>query len=187
MIYKSRQRAIIALIVIIVVVLDRITKQIIVHSLEYNDIIRVGGGKLLWIMHVRNPGMAFGMEFFPPWFLAVIAAIASILIGWYIFFRMDVHYSQSIPLALIMGGALGNLADRFIYGQVIDFLSVDFPDFIMTRFPVFNVADSAISVGVTLMVILTFFIRKDEDETTQIDVQENDESCMDDEKTGIIQ
>jgi signal peptidase II len=60
---------------------------------------------------------------------------------------------------LILGGALGNLIDRVLFGPVTDFFSMDFPDFIMERFPVFNIADSSIFIGVVLMIIDMLFIK----------------------------
>jgi signal peptidase II len=66
-----------------------------------------------------------------------------------------------LSLALILGGALGNLFDRVRFGYVTDFFDFDFPDFIMTRWPVFNIADSAVTTGVTLWcVYLVFFAKK---------------------------
>jgi len=56
-----------------------------------------------------------------------------------------------------MGGAIGNTIDRLLYGYVIDFIDVDLPDWLMERWPVFNVADSAVSVGVTLLLIVMLF------------------------------
>jgi len=55
-----------------------------------------------------------------------------------------------LALALILGGAVGNLIDRLLFGRVTDFFDFDFPNFIITRWPVFNIADSAVTIGVTL-------------------------------------
>ena len=60
---------------------------------------------------------------------------------------------------MVLGGALGNLIDRVLFGPVTDFFSMDFPDFIMERFPVFNIADSSIFIGVVLLIIDMLFIK----------------------------
>ena len=71
---------------------------------------------------------------------------------------------QRLALALILGGAFGNGIDRIRYGQVVDFVDCEFPDFIMQRFAVFNVADSGITVGVALLLLLSFTRNKHADD-----------------------
>ncbi|MDD2361314.1 MAG: signal peptidase II, partial [Syntrophaceticus schinkii] len=66
---------------------------------------------------------------------------------------------QVIAFGLVMGGAWGNLIDRVLYGGVTDFINVDFPDFIMERFTIFNIADSAIFIAVTLLIIDMLFVK----------------------------
>lgn len=66
-------------------------------------------------------------------------------------------FCQKILLGSIMGGAIGNTIDRLFLGHVVDFIDVDLPDWMMERWPVFNIADSAVSVGVTLLIITLLF------------------------------
>jgi signal peptidase II len=144
-------------IVLVIVVSDQITKSLATQYLQAAGIVKPFGNDTLWLVYVLNPGLAFGLQFLPPFALKLISTIAAIGLGYFLYTRSTQSLSQNIPLSLIMGGAIGNLIDRVRLGEVIDFISVDTPDFMMERFPVFNIADSAVSVGVTLLFIASFF------------------------------
>jgi signal peptidase II len=110
------------------------------------------------LTYVRNSGAAFGMlsrrdpEFLRLFFLSVTGAALLIVV----FYYSRIPWSQRLTLCglgLIMGGALGNGIDRYTIGQVIDFLDVYFGDY---HWPAFNVADSAICIGVGLLLIDSF-------------------------------
>ena len=139
------------------VILDQITKALVRSSIGAGDIIKPFGNDFLWLIHIQNPGLAFGMTFLSPLILATISGIAAVALGWYIYTNPNLSIWQSLPLSLILAGAVGNMFDRVIYRQVTDFISVDLPDFLMDRFFVFNVADSCVSVGVTFLLIASFF------------------------------
>jgi signal peptidase II len=64
---------------------------------------------------------------------------------------------EKFSYSLIIGGAIGNLIDRLAFGSVTDFFDVDFPDFLMERWPVFNIADSSIVIAITILLIYTIF------------------------------
>lgn len=103
---------------------------------------------------LHNPGAAFGILADQPgwqrWFLAIIAtAVSGMLVVWIAQTPREQRWLP-IALALILGGALGNLFDRLVYGYVIDFISVHYSG---RFFPAFNVADSAISVGAVMMIV----------------------------------
>jgi signal peptidase II len=143
-------------IVLGIVILDQATKLLVVRGMYLGQIIKLFKGNLIWLVHVRNPGLAFGLTFIPPWLLMVIAFVAATGLGYYLYKHSALPFIQGLPLAIIMAGALGNLIDRIAVGEVVDFISIDTPDFLMTRFPVFNVADSAISIGAALLIIWSF-------------------------------
>jgi signal peptidase II len=127
-------------------------------------------GDLVRITFVENPGMAFGISFGAgKIFLSLFSIVASVALAWYLS-RLDTsHFGVRLALALIFSGATGNLIDRvfygvfygespLFYGKVVDFVDVDIPDFTLfgvayTRFWVFNVADSCVSVGMALMIL----------------------------------
>jgi signal peptidase II len=134
--------------------LDQITKLIIVRSLTLGQTIPVIPG-FFNIVYVLNPGAAFGfLANLPdgvrnPFFI-LISVGAAVLIVAYHARHLRSQILSSLALGLILGGAIGNLIDRLGFGMVVDFL-----DFYLERYhwPAFNVADSAISVGVGLMVL----------------------------------
>jgi len=107
-------------------------------------------GELVRFTYVRNSGVAFGLGAgLPfPYYLFSIAAVVAILV---LFVRGRVHgLGRQLALALILGGALGNLVDRLSTGLVVDFIDVGFGRW---HWPVFNVADSAVSIGVVLFAL----------------------------------
>jgi len=127
--------------------------------------IPVLGRDFFRLTHVENTGVAFGVQAFGMWFLIVFNAVASAMLVYVLLKSQKAgpgRYPRLVEyaLALILGGALGNLIDRAVFFRVTDFLDFDFPDFIMERWPVFNVADSAVTIGVTLWCVYLVFFSK---------------------------
>ncbi len=149
------------LISAVIVVLDQITKWMVKSWMYLYESIPLIGDSVR-LTFVENPGMAFGVRFFHDhaflgrWFFTIVSFGASIALIWYIHKMRYERGPYRAALGLILGGAVGNLIDRFLYGRVVDFMDVDIPDMLgMQRWPVFNVADSAVVCG---MVIITFMI-----------------------------
>ncbi len=138
------------LITPLVVLLDQFTKYLVnSHLAPYASVTLVEN--FIHLSHVRNPGGAFGvLSWVHPNFFVVIAGLA---IGVVFIFFWSLGRGQRLPataLSLILGGAVGNLADRVRLGSVVDFIDVHWHSL---RWPAFNVADAAITVGVFLLVI----------------------------------
>lgn len=161
-----RNRLLYLLISVSITVIDQITKFIIRSKLISGEIIRPFDNDLVWLVLVMNPGSAFGMRFLPPVIISIINIAAIIGISIYLYRNSNIKFFQGIPFALIIGGAIGNLIDRLTLGAVVDFLSIDLPDWLMFRWPSFNVADSAVSTGVILLLIGTFFFKDDSKEVS---------------------
>ena len=142
----------------LLILLDQWTKYLIHTRMRLYEVIPMIEG-FFNITYVRNTGAAFGMLanadplFRKPFFILVpLVALVSILL---LLKRLPAFQLRTnLPLILILSGALGNLIDRIIYGFVVDFLS--FYHESLGQFPAFNVADSAISVGVALLMIEMF-------------------------------
>lgn len=147
---------------IVVFVVDQLSKWVAVMQL--------GGGRrvVIWenffdLVLVYNVGAAFGMfqNLAPVWRQTILGGVA---LGAVVFIAVTLKHTGSlwviVGLALIMGGALGNLVDRIRLGKVVDFLHAHWHSH---SFPVFNLADSAISVGVA-MLLLDYFLNKDDQE-----------------------
>ncbi len=142
------------LIVVGIVVADQITKALVKAQLPLHESITVIPG-FFDLTHVRNTGAAFGMlnsvDFaYKP---AVMIAVAVIALGAVASYALSLPASQRVArfgLALILGGAIGNLIDRATMGFVLDFVDVYWRG---VHFWAFNVADAAITVGVVLMLL----------------------------------
>ena len=128
-------------------------------------------GDFFRLTFIENPGMAFGLNpgiSFKIW-ITIFSLLASICIVFYLFIIKSEKFSLRFSLALILGGAIGNLIDRIFYGvfydyaplfygKVVDFLDVDFFHFTLfgktfDRWPIFNIADAAVSIGVLILLI----------------------------------
>lgn len=141
-----------------VILFDQISKYVIKLNLDIHDSITVFE-KFFNITHILNPGGAFG--FFASqspevrrFFFLFISSVVTLFILWFYKKCAADFIFLSTGLALIFGGAIGNLIDRFRYGKVLDFL-----DFYIgsVHWPAFNIADSAISVGMGILVYHIIF------------------------------
>ena len=134
-----------------VFVLDRVTKSLVTAEIPYGTEVAVIG-HLVGITNVRNSGAAFGFAPAGAGFFLVASVVVAIGLVIYVA-RSPSNLWNDAVLGMILGGTLGNGYDRIMHGTVTDFINVHF-------WPVFNVADSAISIGV-VGLIAGYFIRKD--------------------------
>lgn len=135
------------LVSLAVIALDQFTKHLIVTHVGPYEVIEVTS--FFNIVHVRNTGSAFSMlKGLSPVFFILIASLAILFIAGLIVRDKD----NRLIYSLLLGGAAGNLIDRVRYGSVVDFL-----DFFLGSFhwPAFNVADSALTVGVAALLVTT--------------------------------
>ena len=151
---QPRKVGLLAAIASVIVILDLLSKIIIVATIDPNRPVKVLGG-LVYLSLIRNSGAAFSMATGYTWILALVAIGVVVVI-----IRMAPRLRSTpwaISLGLVLGGAIGNLIDRlfrapgFLQGHVVDFVSVFGPN--AEYFPVFNVADSAITIGGISLVI----------------------------------
>jgi len=164
-----------------IVLLDQVTKLLVKgasfpflgiswEGMRYGFSIPIIGD-FFRLTYIENPGMAFGINVGGKPVFSFISLVASVAIILYL------HKSRSEPLgfrlslAMILGGAVGNMIDRIFYGvfygesplfygKVVDFLDIDFPDldlfgYQLNRWPVFNVADASVTIGVILLLFLS--------------------------------
>ena len=125
-------------------------------------------GDFVRLTYIENPGMAFGIDIGGKLFFSLFSILASIGILIYLYRSRNEHIAFRIALALILGGAIGNLIDRvfygvlfqeapLFYGKVVDFIDTDFFNvnlfgYQLSRWPVFNIADASVTCGVILML-----------------------------------
>ena len=134
-----------------VILLDQLTKTLISGSFELNDSRTITS--FFNLVRAHNTGAAFsflaGAAGWQRWFFIGLGAVAALFIVW----LLKRHGGQRLfgwALALILGGAVGNVIDRLLHGYVVDFLQVHWGG---SYFPSFNVADSAISIGAALLIV----------------------------------
>lgn len=146
--------------------LDQFTKWLVVRGMELHEKIPVIGNFFSITSH-RNRGAAFGILQDQRWFFVAITIVIVIAIVYYMR-RMVSEGKVWLPIALslVLGGALGNFIDRAVFGEVVDFLHFYFA-FADYHFPNFNVADSAICVGVAMVLLDTLKEWRKPDEHTR--------------------
>lgn len=149
----------------LIVLIDQITKYLISQSLGLGESLEIMHGFKLSLHH--NTGAAFSFlndaGGWQRWFFSALSIIISTVIFCWIYMTPAHRRWLSCSLALVLGGAIGNLVDRVIFGYVIDFFEVSLtfiPLKLFNPWPIFNVADSALSVGIVMLIIDTFWFDK---------------------------
>jgi len=145
-----------------IVIIDQVTKYWVMQSMRLHESIPVVPN-LFSVTYIRNPGAAFGLlagssNAFRMVFFGLTSLFALALLGTILFRLPEKDWIGQLSIAGILGGAIGNLIDRLRFGEVIDFLDVYVEAY---HWPAFNVADSAISVGVVCLIIHFAFERKE--------------------------
>ena len=156
MIHANRLRWLI--LTLMVVFLDRLSKAAIEarttvgwrYELVHN---------FIYLVHSKNPGIAFSIlaDSNSPWVRYLLIAgsfVVLVILAWYLLAASGVSSRAAAGLALLLGGATGNLTDRILHGAVTDFFEVLLGSY---RYPAFNVADSAITIGAILILLDILF------------------------------
>jgi signal peptidase II len=159
-----------------VFLLDQGTKWIVKTNMRLYESHPVLGD-FFRLTYVENPGMAFGIRISDNVFFTVFAVIASLVILLYLFQLKERQEWARISMTIILGGALGNLVDRIFRGQVVDFFDFEFfnihipafklfflqfSGYSLERWPIFNVADIAVSVGMVMLLIYILFFEEEQ-------------------------
>ena len=141
-------------VIVASVILDQITKWIVVNSMElYESIVLIE--KIFSFTHIRNYGAAWGMFDNHRWIFMLTTSVALIAMPIILYKYRKVHFLFNLSLSLFIGGAIGNMIDRVCLGYVVDFLEFTFIDF-----PVFNVADICVVFGAIIMIVYALFFDK---------------------------
>ncbi|MFC1492418.1 signal peptidase II [candidate division KSB1 bacterium] len=154
----------------IVLILDQATKLIAKTNIRLGDSVSVIGD-FFRFTHIENRGMAFGIEVSNHFLFNLFSIIAALAILYYLIAMRNQHIVPRFALAMIFGGAMGNLYDRILLGKVVDFFDFDFPNInipsfnlyffdtpriYLERWPIFNIADVAVSIGMMILIVTIF-------------------------------
>lgn len=144
------------MIAFLVIIIDQLSKWIVVKQMKISQSIPIIE-RFFYITSHRNKGAAWGILQGKMAFFYIVTVIVVIALVYYLQRYGKSHVLLAISLSLLLGGALGNFIDRLFRKEVVDFL-----DFIIFSydFPIFNIADSALTIGVILLIIFTIFEEK---------------------------
>nr|WP_197969979.1 signal peptidase II [Mesobacillus harenae] len=137
------------IIALVVILLDQVTKWLIVKRMALGDSIQVIEN-FLYITSHRNRGAAWGILQGQMWFFYIVTVIVIIGIIYYIQTAVKGKWLLGISLGLMLGGAIGNFIDRVYRKEVVDFINTYIFGY---NFPIFNIADSALVIGVGLLMV----------------------------------
>lgn len=137
---------------LVIVAADQLTKLMVIDNLTYLQ--RIPILSVLDLVHLHNTGAAFsflaGASGWQNWMFAGVAIVVSgVIFWWLVKLPEGGRRVLSLGLALVLGGAIGNLIDRILYGYVVDFILFYYHEW---SYPAFNIADSAITCGVALIL-----------------------------------
>lgn len=144
----------------LIVVADQVSKYFVVQSMALYE-TKPLLSPIVELLYVRNPGMAWSMLSGARWLFVAVTFVAIGAVCFAIWKKMITKRFELFCIAAIIGGGIGNLIDRVLYGEVVDMLHFQFFDF-----PVFNVADCFVSCGCVLLVIFVLFFDRDGKEKT---------------------
>jgi len=168
----KKNRIILLLMSFLVFFADQFSKLLIRKNfLEYDSIDVIG--EFFKLTFIYNHGMVFGIQpFFSKWILNIITFAITVYLLYYIGVRKNEKLTlENIGFALILGGGLGNLYDRIFLGKVVDFLDFGINHY---RWYTFNIADSAVTVGIVLIAIYEIFFNKSEQNKLEDETIENE-------------
>ena len=143
----SRKHLLIFSVALIAALLDQLTKFLIRANLQLNESLPIINN-ILHLTYITNTGSAFGLFKSLNWFFMLFSI--AVIIAIYYYLRNNVKENEKLvqfAVVLLLGGTIGNLTDRLFYGAVTDFID-------LRIWPVFNIADSAITISVVLLIIL---------------------------------
>jgi signal peptidase II len=162
------------IITVLVILADQLSKTLVTHLFLPGESVPVLGS-FFRLTLVLNPGGVFGTRLGSQNFYTFISIVAIGVVLWFLFKTRGKEKMLNVGFCLVLGGAVGNLIDRFRFGEVVDFLDFDFfninlppkeilifkfPGFTIDRWPVFNLADSFVLIGMILVIIHLMFFKE---------------------------
>ncbi len=162
---RSRYLLLLFAVLALLIIGDQTTKQVVVNTMEPGQSIPVWGETLKFTF-VQNQGGAFGTSIGSNMLYIIVSLLVIAFVVFILYRSLGERPAVDISIAAMIGGTIGNLIDRFRFGSVVDFLDVNIPDIDMLgmqmeRWPVFNIADIAITVGIMIVILNILFARSE--------------------------
>jgi len=149
----NKKWSLLAIIAVSIVLLDQFSKNLIAKTMYLGQSFNIID-HILRIVYIKNPNAAFGIPVGSPLLMMILTSVATILLLFY-FAKLKAEGTLLyVGLSMIISGAIGNLIDRFKMGQVIDFIELGVRNF---KWPVFNFADSSVTIGIALILWVWIF------------------------------
>lgn len=142
------------ILTLLIIGIDQLTKYLTVANINLHEVVEVFPNVLSW-MYLQNSGAAWSILEGQMWFFYIITFVVVLVVIYYL--QKYGHQSRllAVSLSLILAGSIGNVIDRIRFGYVVDMIRLEFIDF-----PIFNVADMSLSIGVGLMILYVFLDEK---------------------------
>jgi signal peptidase II len=145
---------------IVVLITDQVTKYIALSALKIGHPVPFLGDFFRWTL-TFNPGGAFGMRLGNTTYYLISSLIIFAILAFYIWRNRQINHI-AIPLTIVSAGAVGNIIDRIRFGEVVDFMDCEFFDihigsYHLERWPIFNVADMAVSCGIIATILMILY------------------------------
>lgn len=147
------------ILALLIIGIDQITKYLTVMSIDLYEVVEVIPNILSW-MYLRNTGAAWSILEGQMWFFYIVTFIVVIVVVYYLQKYGDQSRLLSLSLSFVLAGSVGNVLDRIRLGYVVDMIRVEFIDF-----PIFNVADMSLFVGVALLILYVFLDERNKKES----------------------
>ena len=142
------------ILALLIIGVDQLTKYMTVANIDLYEVVNVIPNVLSWI-YLRNTGAAWSILEGQMWFFYIVTLVVVVVVVYYLQKYGRQSGLLALSLSFILAGSIGNVIDRLRFGYVVDMIRLEFIDF-----PIFNVADMALSVGVALMILYVFLDEK---------------------------
>jgi signal peptidase II len=156
-----RSRTLGIAVAMLVFIADQLSKWLVIGPLRLHEVGQIYLLPIFNLTWTENYGISLGLfnaeSDFGRWVLVAVTSAIAIGVAWWI--GREKEKGDQVALGMVLGGALGNILDRTRFGYVVDFADLHFGDF--RPFLVFNVADAAISIGVVILLLRAFLVRKE--------------------------
>jgi signal peptidase II len=163
-------------LILLVISVDQLTKKLAITFLRDGVQSIAIIPDLFSLTYAENKGVAFGLEFAPPIVLLLLTGLITAIVLYYVIQSKNRTTLFLLPFALITGGGIGNMIDRIVHGKVVDFIYFDlyhghiFGTY-LSLWPIFNIADSAITIGACMLILFHNKLFPDGSPAVQSDVR----------------